>query len=298
MAQESFRPSKQFIIRGSIAIAVVVIILIVQTAWFKNIFHKKEKKVVINPQTTLGDVMTQDSNNNGIADWEEKLWGLDPTVLYTNGVPNKQIIEDKRKALGVSEIDTQNLNETDKLARELFAITAALNQSSNLDDNSLSQIASNLGSSFAIDKVTNKYSAKDLVTVKTTSASLKTYYTAMTKLVSGYQANNADLDVVINALENGDFSQVDQLSDSVTLYNKFAQQAKAIPVPLGVASYHLSIINSFAGIAQSFVYLQQLDDNPTLSLVGLAVYKGYASKLQKALSDMEDYLSKYDIISS
>src|SRR5690348_17285703 len=100
--KEEFRPSKQFLIRGGIATGIVALILIVQTDWFRALFNKPPLPPTTSDKT-VGEFIAKDSNGNGIADWEEKLWGLDPTALYTNGVPNKQIIEEKKHALGVSD---------------------------------------------------------------------------------------------------------------------------------------------------------------------------------------------------
>ena len=120
-------PSKKFLIRGAIAASIVATILIVQTPWFLNLFKKKEearKEALSN--ATVGELVGKDSNNNGIADWEERLWGLDPTKLTTNGVANKTIIEQKRKQLGGT--DDTPLNENDRLARDLFMVASAVGQ--------------------------------------------------------------------------------------------------------------------------------------------------------------------------
>lgn len=295
MSDSIIRPSKQFIIRGSIAIAIIVILLVVQSAWFKNLFHKKAAQ---SPKAvTVGDVIDSDSNGNGIPDWEEKLWGLDPTVLYTNGVSNKEIIEEKKKALGVSDTTDQNLSDNDRLARELFTLTSALGQSDQVDDQTLQAIAAKLGSSIDIKQVSNHYSLKDVQTVSTTSLSLKTYSTTMTKLLSNYDTNTADIDVIINALQTGDTSRLSELSDTATAYTQIAKKMMGIKVPVGVADYHLAIANGFAGIAQSFTYLQQMNDSDVTSLVGVAIYKTYNEKIANALASMRAYFTRYGILS-
>ncbi|HWC57691.1 MAG TPA: hypothetical protein VG621_01925 [Candidatus Paceibacterota bacterium] len=298
MHSSSFRPSKQFLIRGGSAIAIVALILIVQTNWFKKLFHRTPPTAAITKDMSVGDIVNKDSNGNGIPDWQERLWGLDPTVVYTNGVPNKQIIEDKQKALGISSDDTQNLSETDSISRQLFAITTALGQSDTIDATTLQQVAGSLGSSINLPQVADRYFLKEIKTVSTTTRSLKTYYANMSKIVSKYNTDTADIGTVIDALQTGDTSGIPALAQSATLYNQFAHDMTTIAVPIGVAQYHLAIMNSFAGIAQSFTYLQQIDDNSIQSLVGVAIYKGYADKLQKALDNMDDYLTRYGILNS
>ena len=66
-------PSKQFLIRGGIAIAIIAIVLVVQTNWFHNLFHKTKKT---DPSalesTSINDITSKDTNGNGVPDWEEK----------------------------------------------------------------------------------------------------------------------------------------------------------------------------------------------------------------------------------
>lgn len=294
----SLRPSKQFIVRGSIAIGIVAIVLIVQTDWFRSLIHKKPLEK-LPPGTTVGDLVRKDSNQNGIPDWEEKLWGLDPTVLYTNGVTNQQIIEEKKKALGItSTTNTEPENETDQVARELFAITSALGSNDAIDDSTMQAIAAKLSTSIDTAKIQNRYSLKDIRTVPTTSTSLRTYYQAMQKKIAPYQTNTADIDVVIQALETGDSSRLPELTQSATQYKKLAQEFVTVQVPVGAASYHLAIVNGFVGVADSFSFLQEIDTNATNALIGVAIYKQYRTKLETALAAMEDYLNEYGILSS
>lgn len=291
----SVAPSKQFIVRGSIAIGIVVVILVVQTTWFRSLFHKKPLPVV-SSTTTVGDIITQDTNGNGIADWEEKLWGLDPSVLYTNGVSNKVIIDEKKKALGADNTNNTPQNETDRLARELFTLTQALGQSGEVTSDGLNQIAAKLSTSINANGVTNQYSLKDIQTTKTSVASLQTYYNAMANRTTKYQADLPDIDVVISALETGDSSQVPELLQTAKAYRAIAKDIVKIPVPIGMAGYHLDVVNGFVGVADSFTYLQELDDNATNALIGIAIYNNYNNKLSTALIQMRDYLTRYGIL--
>lgn len=286
------RPSKQFIIRGSLTVGIVAVILVVQTTWFKNLFHKKANAPA---PVTVGDIITQDSNQNGIADWEEKLWGLDPTVLYTKGVSNKQIIENKKKALGVPDSASEPANETDRLARELFSLTAALGQSEAVDDATLKQIAAKIGASVNVNTTITQYTTRDLTIVPTTVQSLQKYQQTMTSLLAR-QKPVGDIDVFATALQTEDPATVASLAASVASYASLAKDLRAVPVPIGVAKYHLDIINSFAGITTSFEYMQELADNSVVALVGVATYKTYSARLDTAVVGMRAYLSRYGIL--
>jgi hypothetical protein len=294
---ETSRPSKQFIIIAIAACAIIGAIFISQANWFHNLFHIK-KRQVITENTTLGSLLTKDSNGNGIPDWEEELWGLDPTVLYTNGKPNAEIINEKKKALGVTDPNQgAPQNETDAIAQQLFSITTALSQNQNIDSATLQNIANKLGSSVNIKTAGNKYSLEDLHTVTTSPTSLRIYDQALQKILGAYNLNNQDIAIIINAAQTGDYSKFPDLAKNGDTYNTLAKALSTMSVPVAVESYHLDIVNSYAGMAESFNYLVQVQDNSTQALVGIALYKIYLSRGETAFYDLNNYLTKYGILS-
>lgn len=291
---ESLKPSKHFLIRGGIAVALLIIILTVQAGWFKKLFNKKNKGVT---PVTVGDIIGADTNNNGLSDWEEKLWGLDPTVLYTNGVPNSQIIADKKKVMGITEpTSDQPLDDTDRLARELFTLTSALGQSDEVDDQTLAAIAAKLGSSVEIKQVNNQYSLKDIQTVQTNVSTLTTYHNSLAKVYSHYDVNTPDIEVLATAIQNEDPTSLSQLSNSAKTYQNLAKEMKGMKVPIGLVQDHVSMMNSYSGIATSFSYLTQLNDNSIAALVGVAIYRNYITKLNNSVNSMSAYLNQYGIL--
>lgn len=290
-------PSKKFLVRGGIATLVLILILIVQTAWFRALFHKKPLPPVTKGGTmTVGGLVTKDTNGNGIADWEEKLWGLDPTVLYTNGVANKQLIEDKKKALGIADSDTGIENETDLLAKQLFTISTAVGQSDETSSDALKAIGQQLGNDVDLKQITNHYTIANVTTVKTSTASLNAYYNAMSKITNNYKAGSADIDVVISALETGDTSRLPELKDTGASYMALARLLQKVPTPVAIAEQHLALMNGFYGMGQSFSYLLQMDDNGIYGIVGISVYKEYALRADQALSELSDYFVEYGIL--
>ncbi len=293
----SYKPSKQFLVRGGIAVGIIIVVLIVQTDWFRGLFNKSPNSVeILNSNETVGGLIGKDTNGNGIPDWEERLWGLDPAVLYTNGVPNKQIIEEKKKNLGITDSDDGPLNETDILAQQLFSITSAINQSDQGDSGILSTIGSDIGSSIKFKQVSNRYSLQNVKTTKTTTASLTSYYNSVTKISEKYKNEIAATDVLVPALETGDFSEVSKLKETAASYIAFSKSLQALTVPTGIIEQHLAMINGFYGMADSFQYILEIEDNGVNAVAGIAIYKNYALRVDKALLELNDYFFNYGII--
>ena len=293
---QSYRPSKQFIIRGSIATSIIIIILVVQTNWFRGLFHKKPLPKLLDTNQTVGDIISKDTNGNGIADWEEKLWGLDPTVLYTNGVPNKQIIEEKKKALGITDKGSTPLNETDRLARELFVIATSFGNTEGVTNEMLQAMGDRMAASIKTYYPSVTYTINDLTIMQTTDASLRTYAASMRKMTNSFSASANDLDIIIQALDSEDPSGLSKLTELGNTYKTYAQTMLSIPVPIGVAKEHVTIINALAGVGDSFSYISKLGDDSIVSLAGLALYRTYMIQVSTAATTIGEYLQKYGIL--
>lgn len=291
----SFRPSKQFLIRGAIATGIVAVILLVQTDWFRALFNKPPLPDVV-PSETVGELLTKDSNGNGVADWEEKLWGLDPTVLYTNGVPNKTLIEQKKLALGVNgEGSALPENETDALARELITIATALGQEGQ-SDATLAAVGAKLADSVEITVANNHYSLKDVRTTTTTTESLRAYYYSFQSITAQYNTGAPEINLLIQALESGDFSRIGELAATKTLYERYAKALIAMTVPIGVEKEHLEIVNSIHAMGLSLGYLAAVGDNATTALAGIAFYRLNDQRLAAAGERVIEYLVRYGIL--
>jgi hypothetical protein len=292
---QSYKPSKAFLIRGSIATGFIALILIFQTTWFTNLFNKKPKlPLTQNTNETIGGLVAKDTNGNGIPDWEEKLWGLDPSVLYTNGVSNKQTIEQKKKDLGITSDDKTPENETDLLAKQLFSITSAAGSGGQNTD--FAAIGTELGKSIKLKQVTNRYSLKDIKITKTNTISLQNYYKSVNKITSQYKNETDGIDIIVGALETGDYGSLPKLKETALVYTKLSKELQNITVPIGVSDYHLALINGFYGVAQSFGYIIEMEDNGVNALAGIAIYKNYSESIDQASIDLNDYFVDYGII--
>lgn len=286
-------PSKQFLIRGGIATGVVALILIVQTNWFQGLLGKKG--ALPDAKLTIGDIVVQDSNGNGIPDWEESLWGLDPTELYTGDMSNREIIDNKKKALGLTVKDGP-LTENDRLARELFSISTALGNTDSPSITTGGEVATTLGNATPAPVVPNKYRLSNLRTVQTSASSLSSYQKSITSILNKYPSDTVDIDIAIQAVESGDMSRLPELTNAAATYRQLAKELATVPVPIGVIQYHLDIINGYAGVAESFVLMSTLDEDGVRGLAGIAVYKDYALGLTAAQYDLRAYLIEYGIL--
>jgi hypothetical protein len=213
------KPSKKFLIRGGIATALIAFILIAQTQWFLNLFSKSKKVSVSVNNATVGDVVGKDSNGNGIADWEERLWGLDPNVTTTNGVSNKTIIEQKRSQLSNSG-QQGALNETDMIARELFTLSTAIGQ----EGGDAGVIAEKISEDNFQKDDTPFYTLKDIKTTKTTSASLSYYKNEIVSVLQKNEIESIEIEAFIQGVETGDYSRFSEFTKTASYYRDLSKK--------------------------------------------------------------------------
>src|ERR1044072_2206217 len=92
-------PSKKFTVVTGIVLIVVAGVLIVSSYFASSTIFSRSinKNAPVESSGTVADIITRDTNGNGISDWEETLWGLDPKG---NGEENKKTITAKKAAAG------------------------------------------------------------------------------------------------------------------------------------------------------------------------------------------------------
>jgi hypothetical protein len=112
-------PSKEFIRVLGICTGAIIVILIVGSLFGTHSIFNKKSGPLVEANGTVNELLIQDSNTNGIPDWEESLWGFDPKG---DGVANKQGIEQKKLAGNITPSQSNiPLNETDKFSQSLLS---------------------------------------------------------------------------------------------------------------------------------------------------------------------------------
>jgi len=280
---KKYLPSKKF--------ASIILVIIVFIALFfaikETVFFLKDKKTSGNKngvvQVTVGEVIQKDSNDNGIADWEEYLWGLDPAK---NGPENKETIENKKKALTQSggitvPDDSKAITENEILSREFFATIVSLQQTGSLNEESLNSVSSSIGQKIEAVPIEDVYTKKDLVIKSDSAAANKAYYDAYGALVTKYE--NADigseLTLISQGLGNNDPQALYAAKTVAAAYISFADEFIKIPVPNSLSTIHLDLSNNYYKVGQSIQGLVQVISDPIIGMRAIINYKQYSDGL-------------------
>ena len=109
---KQYLPSRKFVI---VALSALVVFGVV----FGLVAWKNSKKIAAENQINQGglqvekityqDLVSKDTDGDGIEDWEESLWGTDPNNKFTQeGTPDASLIEHKKKSLGIGSATASN----------------------------------------------------------------------------------------------------------------------------------------------------------------------------------------------
>lgn len=291
--QKQFLPSSQFVKKAITIILLVVIAFIIVKIVPKikqNIVQKNLEKTLM-----VKDLVIQDQNSNGIQDWEEALWGLDPS---TDGASNKEYILAKKKILNKDSIPEGELTENDKMAREFFALIVSLQQSGNLNEASMKALAESIGNKVVAENINDIYTDKMLVIVDTTPASLRTYYKALQILNTKYKNSDIGEELIFigQAIANSDNQALRIAILGAKDYRSFGAELMKIPTPTSLVVLHLELANNYEKNAQSLESMSGMIDDPVSGMASIVKYKRYNDALVQTIGKLTTFFKRNGII--
>ena len=289
---KEYLPSKIFMIRVAAIFIIVVTVFGISKiySYFKN--RPSGSKVV---KLLFKDVVQKDSNTNGVPDWEETLWGLDPTK---DGPSNKEFINAKKKTLSNNGIlDTQKengagLSQNDQLSREFFSIIMSLQQSGTLNEESINLISDTIGEKVAAAPIADIYSRNMLIIKPISDEASILYYNEFNKLVDKYANRNIgdELVFISEGLKNNDATAMKSTQSVAEAYREFGKDLMKIPAPASIADKHLSLANNYEKTGQAIDGFAQILEYPIAGMKSIINYKNYSDGIVSDLSYITDNL--------
>jgi hypothetical protein len=288
---KKYLPSRIFVIK------VIVIILIAITvfgvyklfSYFKN--KPKEGKVV---KLLFKNIVQKDSNNNGVPDWEEALWGLDPSK---DGASNKEFIDAKKRTLSnngtlLEGNSNLNISKNDQLAREFFSIIMSLQASGTLDDTSINTVADSIGQKIAAAPISDKYTQNMLIIKDDSATASINYFNQFKALTNKYADRNIgdELVFISEGLKRNDTTAMKSTRSVADAYKEFGQELIKIPVPAHIAERHLSLANNYEKTGETIDGLTIMLDDPMEGMRSIVNYKNYSDGIVSDVNFIKDNL--------
>lgn len=289
---QKYLPSKKFM---TVILFIVVIIVLFFT--FKTVisFIKNKKNTQGNlVQVTVGGIIQKDSNNNGFADWEEYLWGLDP---LKNGQKNKEYILSKKESLRKNGIitnldDSNSINQNEMLSRQFFATLISLQQTGELNEGTINSLAEAIGENIEPFVFDNAYSIQMLDVQSDSVLSNENYRKNLTNIINKYADKDlgSELVLISQGLGGQDQQAIFAINNVIDSYKSFGAELTKIPVPQSLAHTHLSLANNYQKTAVSIEGMIGMLEDPIVGMKSLLTYKKYSDDLVSDLQELTNSL--------
>jgi len=240
----------------------------------------------------IAEAGQKDTDGDGLADWQEVLFGTDKDNPDTDGDgyldgeevlsyydplkpgPNDKLLESSAR-LGQSK---GNLTEyfASQLAEQMDSFGLGLNTNSlleisaqdildNLSSKDLTELSA-IGLSFVPEQIREE----DLKITETTKQSVFDYLTGIEAALSKNENECEDIETFKNALRTGDFSEIKQIAKT---YQDNYQDLKILATPSDFSSIHIELLNILLLTKISLENFAQLNQDPVKAYLGLEMYR-------------------------
>lgn len=290
--KDSWKPHKR-----TLWIIVTLCGLSVLFVWFnqeKNVVPLLTQEDIVTKSAE--DVTTRDSDDDGVRDWEEFLWGLDPNKKDSNrdGISDGKELEAKKAALrGTSTpATTATSTFTDTFSREFFVAFSALKQSGNLTTSNIDQISKQSLGALTQATIEEKYSKKDLLFASSTPEARTLYEKAMSQTGKGLSIKTLGRELeLLNRAINKPRSEklITELQKIQQIYLTLAERTIKIAAPSAIQNTHLDLANTYYKLGAAVGGLTQIYDDPALSIVYFNEYQKALGKLPTVMGALVKY---------
>ncbi len=298
------KPSKKIIALMIVAIASIASVLI------GKYYVPKEKPLAeeVSANNTLSYGVTglpalnnyEDSDNDGLKDWEELLWGTDKNNPDSDNDDTKDGEEvklgrnplikgpnDKLESVLVAS-STENITKGDEISRELFSKYISLSQegttlSTDQKEKLVAEIVEKSRDGFSF----KTYLLKDIKTIGAPSKEDTKFYAS---IVASIQAN---LYIELSKEAQKTNPDVEKLS---SIYQKAITDLLAVPAPSVIQDAHLGILNNYSIVSAMYKTISKFKEDPITATVALSYYKQASETQQYYMSMIADFIRYNDII--
>ncbi len=250
---------------------------------------------------TFGDLAGKDTDGDDVLDWEEGLWGTDPTKKDSDadGTPDGteiyklKAISNSTEGIG-SNTKTENTTKTSQFASELLTTIATLNQSGGLDDLSMQQLGASLAENIQNSTQKKIYTSSNLNIISDSSIdAIKKYQKTRYEIYNKYPNNINTLGILqeFNSSEEN-FSALSKFDIVIKEKTKIINDLIKMPVPQSLAFIHLSLINISQGILENVTDMKSMDTDPLLAFSAITQYENNLSKLVESASQLTETINQ------
>lgn len=295
-----YLPSKKF--QKRLLIAAITLIVAYFIFLYIKTYRTIKNPVITTSTVPVQDLIEKDTDGDGVRDWEEVLWGTNVNATATFGMSDKTYVDNKKSEVASknqAEVGSaENLNETEKLAREFLSTILTLKESGNLNAFNIANLAqkfsTNIGTETTLE---NAYAIGDLDIGLDTAVAKKAYYAKFTKSVSVAKKNGmgTELNAIATFFSSDKFDTAPLLKISAT-YATLTKSLKAMQVPPSATQMHLDLLNESENMSKIFKNIAEINNNAIVGMIAIAQFEANEPKMEATVAQFVAYFKANAII--
>jgi hypothetical protein len=241
-----------------------------------------EEKGIAYGNLTIEDLINRDTDGDGVPDWEEGLYGLDPTKSETTpGIPDSVALATLKTEWGSGEYatsrfteDEENLTETDKFSRELFATIASLSQGEDIDQITIDALGVALAEQIKNSTPQKIYALTDIKIAKEEGApAMQKYSEALTAIYEKHSTAQGVAEVLEKLVADEDnMSVLRELDPMIAQIGKIVNELLKLEAPRSVSLLHLDLINVSQRLMENISGMKLMENDPILAIGAVGQY--------------------------
>ena len=275
---------------------------------FQNLINQEANKEqgLAYSNEILGDLVNRDTDLDGVLDWEESLWGTDPTKRDTNddGVGDNIEIAKIKSVTGQNQQGesllgenqtTEQLTETDKFSREFFSTVATLNQTGAMDQVTVDKLSSSLAEHIQNTAPRKVFLLSELKVIDDNAQAFKKYADTLGKVLTKYPLNQTVPDVLQKFIIDEESVNVKVLSEFDPIIKQTNNTIKALAVmsiPRSFLSVHLDFMNALQKLTENVHDIKLYETDVIISLSAISQYDQNTTKLQGTISNLTNAIDQ------
>jgi len=288
---------------------LVVLFLIRNTAIFKNTVNfvkGNQENGLTYGNITIEDLVSKDSDSDGIVDWQEPLYGLDPTKKETTpGIPDSTAISKLQAEQGesvgginksISSTEPEKLTKTEQFSRELFATVAAGSQSGAMDQTMVNALGASLATKIENPVVRKVFTLSDIkITNDDSSLAIINYLKTMNTIANKYPIKEDVLSILQKFVadeNNLDMSALAKLDLVIKPIQSAMEEGLKINVPQSLAQLHLDCLNGLERVIENLNDIRLFDTDPIVTMGAINQVYPNAISLGSAVTKLQNVITQ------
>lgn len=288
---------------GGLVIVILAIIVAVVVFQGGSDVSSSPEIVLSDEQSERVLVLEVDTDGDGLKDWEEELWGLNPTSPDSDGDgvgDAQEVAEQQREAaevpstiLGIYEESSGEKPSSLALAGQVLIsqFFASKQVGAPVPDNSI-RLASNIAlNDINTDRTYVSYTQADVTVInKNDQTTLRAYGNDIGRALAHPNGEAPhELFVLVTYAQTADGETfISQMNEVLANYDRVINGFLAMQVPSNSAPIHVALINALVAVRTDLSDITSIVESPVDGLVALGAYEQNSTVMAQLFQRVRD----------